>query len=99
MYSTCYPSRSGSYSRLLPLSGCVCWVMLRPTCEIFAFPPRVPFTQWKGGTCSLCQYTHKADPSILEVEFASIGTAIARGVASVFGARGQESYFATPMKN
>src|SRR6218665_3800328 len=42
MYSTCYPSSSGSYSALGPWFGGVSWVLLRPTSEIFAVPPRAP---------------------------------------------------------
>ena len=42
MYSTGCPSSSGSYSVLVPLSGGVSWVLLRPTSEIFAVPPRAP---------------------------------------------------------
>src|SRR6218665_1605906 len=37
-----YPSSSGSYSVLVPWSGGVSWVLLRPTSEIFAVPPRAP---------------------------------------------------------
>src|SRR6218665_2733527 len=40
MYSTGCPSSSGSYSVLVPWSGGVSWVLLRPTSEIFAVPPR-----------------------------------------------------------
>src|SRR6218665_112751 len=42
MYSTGCLSSSGSYSVLVPWSGGVSWVLLRPTCEIFAVPPRTP---------------------------------------------------------
>src|SRR6218665_1967069 len=42
MYSTGCPSSSGSYSVLVPWSGGVSWVLLRPTSEIFAIPPRAP---------------------------------------------------------
>src|SRR6218665_2413698 len=42
MYSTGCPSSSGSYSVLVPWSGGVSWVLLRPTPEIFAIPPRAP---------------------------------------------------------
>src|SRR6218665_2832963 len=42
MYSTSCPSSSGSYSVLVPWSGGVSWVLLRPTSEIFAVPPRAP---------------------------------------------------------
>src|SRR6218665_393151 len=42
MYSTGCPSSSGSYSVLVPWSGGVSWVLLRPTSEIFALPPRAP---------------------------------------------------------
>src|SRR6218665_1669913 len=42
MYSTGCPSSSGSYSVLVPWSGGVSWVLLRPTSEIFAVPPRAP---------------------------------------------------------
>src|SRR6218665_2251087 len=36
------PSSSGSCSVLVPWSGGVSWVLLRPTSEIFAIPPRAP---------------------------------------------------------
>src|SRR6218665_2953105 len=39
MYSSGCPSSSGSYSVLVPWSGGVSWVLLRPT---FAIPPRAP---------------------------------------------------------
>src|SRR6218665_4137293 len=42
MYSTGSPSSSGPYSVLVPWSGGVSWVLLRPTSEIFAVPPREP---------------------------------------------------------
>src|SRR6218665_10443 len=42
MYSTGCPSSSGSYSVLVPWSGGVSWVLLWPTSEIFAVPPRAP---------------------------------------------------------
>src|SRR6218665_2748413 len=42
MYSTGCPSSIGSYSVLVPWSGGVSWVLLRPTSEIFAVPPRAP---------------------------------------------------------
>src|SRR6218665_1359015 len=42
MYSTDCPSSSGSYSVLVPWSGGVSWVLLRPTSEIFAVPPWTP---------------------------------------------------------
>src|SRR6218665_3038814 len=42
MYSTGCPSSSGSCSVLVPWSGGVSWVLLRPTSEIFAIPPRAP---------------------------------------------------------
>src|SRR6218665_3580813 len=42
MYSTGCPSSSGSYSVLVPWSGGVSWVLLRPTSEIFAISPRAP---------------------------------------------------------
>src|SRR6218665_1879155 len=42
MYSTGCPSRSGSCSVLVPWSGGVSLVLLRPTSEIFAVPPRAP---------------------------------------------------------
>src|SRR6218665_3647679 len=42
MYSTGCPSSSGSYSVLVPWSGGVSWVLLRPTSEIFAVPPHAP---------------------------------------------------------
>src|SRR6218665_3356243 len=41
-YSTGCPSSSGSYSVLVLWSGGVSWVLLRPTAEIFALPPRAP---------------------------------------------------------
>src|SRR6218665_3312709 len=40
MYYTGSPSSSGSYSVLVPWSGGVSWVLLRPTSEIFALPHR-----------------------------------------------------------
>src|SRR6218665_2507962 len=40
MYCTGCPSSSGSCSVLMPWSGGVSWVLLRPTSEIFAIPPR-----------------------------------------------------------
>src|SRR6218665_609052 len=40
MYCTGCPSSSGSCSVLMPWSGGVSWVLLRPTSEIFAVPPR-----------------------------------------------------------
>src|SRR6218665_144317 len=51
MYSTGCPSSSGLYSVLVPWSGGVSWVLLRPTSEIFAVPSRAPevavhFTHW-----------------------------------------------------
>ena len=42
MYSTGCPSSSWSYSVLVPWSGGVSWVLLRPTSEIFAVPSRAP---------------------------------------------------------
>src|SRR6218665_1188378 len=42
IYSTGCPSSSGSYSVLVPWSGGVSWVLLRPTSEIFALPLRAP---------------------------------------------------------
>src|SRR6218665_2722791 len=42
MYSTGCPSSSGSCSVLVPWSGGVSWVLLQPTSEIFAVPPRAP---------------------------------------------------------
>src|SRR6218665_1072897 len=42
MYSTGCPSSSGPCSVLVPWSGGVSWVLLRPTSEIFAVPPRAP---------------------------------------------------------
>src|SRR6218665_2326959 len=42
MYSTGCPSSSRSCSVLVPWSGGVSWVLLRPTSEIFAIPPRAP---------------------------------------------------------
>src|SRR6218665_1801312 len=42
MYSTGYPSGSGSCSVLVPWSGGLSWVLLRATSEIFAVPPRAP---------------------------------------------------------
>src|SRR6218665_562872 len=42
MYSTGCPSSSGSYSVLVPWSGGVSWVLLRPTSKISAIPPRAP---------------------------------------------------------
>ena len=42
IYSTGCPSSSGSCSVLVPWSGGVSWVLLRPTSEIFAVPPRAP---------------------------------------------------------
>src|SRR6218665_377506 len=42
MYSTGCPYSSGSCSVLVPWSGGVSWVLLRPTSEIFAIPPRAP---------------------------------------------------------
>src|SRR6218665_3999741 len=42
MYSNGCPSSSGSCSVLVPFSGGVSWVLLRPTSEIFALPPRAP---------------------------------------------------------
>src|SRR6218665_3695820 len=42
MYSTGCQSSSGSYSLLVPWSGGVSWVLLRPDSEIFAVPPRTP---------------------------------------------------------
>src|SRR6218665_1757172 len=42
MYSTGCPSSCLSYSVLVPWSGCVSWVLLQPTSEIFALPPRAP---------------------------------------------------------
>src|SRR6218665_3875902 len=54
MYSTSCPSSSGSYSVLVPWSGGVSWLLLRPTSEIFAVPPRAPevavhFAHWNRG--------------------------------------------------
>src|SRR6218665_539531 len=40
--STGCPSSSGSYSVLVPWPEGVSWVLLRPTSEIFAIPPRAP---------------------------------------------------------
>src|SRR6218665_523381 len=40
MYSTGCPSSNGSCSVLVPWSGGVSWVLLRPTSELFAVPPR-----------------------------------------------------------
>src|SRR6218665_1639184 len=42
MYSTGCPSRSGSCSVLVPWSGGVSLVLLRPTSKIFAVPPQAP---------------------------------------------------------
>ena len=42
MYSTACLSSSGSYSVLVPWSGGVSWVLLQPTSEIIAVPPRAP---------------------------------------------------------
>src|SRR6218665_297474 len=42
MHSTGYPSSSGSCSVLVPWSGGVSWVLLRPTSKIFAVPPQAP---------------------------------------------------------
>jgi len=42
MYSTGCPSNSGSYSVLVPWSGGVSWVLIRPTSEIFPVPPWAP---------------------------------------------------------
>src|SRR6218665_371070 len=42
MYSTGCPSSSGSCSLSVPWSGGISWVLLRPTSEIFAVPPRAP---------------------------------------------------------
>src|SRR6218665_3268346 len=42
MYTTGCPSSSESCSVLVPFSGGVSWVLLRPTSEIFALPPRAP---------------------------------------------------------
>src|SRR6218665_986568 len=42
MYSTGCPTSSRSYSVLVPWSGGVSSVLLRPTSEIFAVPPRAP---------------------------------------------------------
>src|SRR6218665_962257 len=88
MYSTGCPSSNRSYFVLLPWSGGVCWVLPRPTSEIFAVPPRalevaVPSAQWNGVTvCSLCLHFHKPGSCILSgwplwLEWASIVTAIA----------------------
>ena len=44
-------SSSGSYSVLLSWSGGVCWVLLWPTCEIFA--GRYPSTRGRSSLCSL----------------------------------------------
>src|SRR6218665_3601727 len=42
MYSTGCPSSSGSCSVLVPWSGGVSWVLLRPTPDIFAVLPSAP---------------------------------------------------------
>src|SRR6218665_2252326 len=42
MYSTGCPSSSESCSVLVPWSGGVSWVLLRPTSEIFSVPPQAP---------------------------------------------------------
>src|SRR6218665_3133209 len=42
MYSTGCPFSNGSYSVLVPWSGGISWVLLRPTSEIIAVPPRAP---------------------------------------------------------
>ena len=55
MYATGFHScSSGSYSVLVPWSGNVSWVLLRPTSEILAVPPRAPqvavnFAHWNMG--------------------------------------------------
>src|SRR6218665_1134901 len=53
MYSTGCPSSSGSYSVLVPWSGGISWVLLRPTCtsEIFAVAPEVTVhsAHWNRG--------------------------------------------------
>src|SRR6218665_4138098 len=90
MYSTGCPSSSGSHSVLVPWSGGVYWVLLRPTSEIFAVPPRapeiaVPSTQGNGGYSLFLlpvRYLHKPDPCILGgwplcVEWTSLGRVIA----------------------
>src|SRR6218665_1720324 len=41
MYSTGCPSSSESCSVLVPWSGGLSWVLLRPTSEMFAVPPEV----------------------------------------------------------
>src|SRR6218665_1830982 len=71
MYSTGCPSSSGSYSVLVPWSGGVSWVLLRPTSEIFASHPghqRLQFTPIIGTgvtLCSFCSYIHNPGPCIL----------------------------------
>src|SRR6218665_2939639 len=88
MYSTGCPSSSGSYSVLVPWSGGVSWVLLRPTSEIFAVPPRAPEVAVHSdiGTgvtlCSFRSYIHNPGPCILGgwslcVEWASVVAKIA----------------------
>src|SRR6218665_152792 len=91
MYSTGCLSSSGSYSVLVPWSGCVSWVLLRPTSEIFAVPPRAPevavhSAHWnRGYFCSFCSYLHNSGPCILGgrplcVEWDSFGATIVPGL-------------------
>src|SRR6218665_128527 len=72
MYSTGSPSSSGSCSVLVPWFGGESWVLLRPTSEIFAVPPRAPDVavhsahRNRGYTlCSFCSYIHKPGPCFL----------------------------------
>src|SRR6218665_1773412 len=51
-YSTGCPSSSGSCSILVPWSGGVSWVLLRPTSEIFAVPPRAPEVAVHSAHCN-----------------------------------------------
>src|SRR6218665_80256 len=71
MYSTGCPFSNGSYSVLVPWSGGISWVLLRPTSEIIAVPPRHQTSQFTpligtGATlCSLCSYLYNPGPCIL----------------------------------
>src|SRR6218665_159816 len=47
------PYSSGLYSVLVPWSGGVCWVLLRPTSEIFAVSLRAPEVAVPSAQCNV----------------------------------------------
>src|SRR6218665_2199460 len=88
MNSTGAPQAANHILYLVPWSGGVSWVLLQPTCEIFAVPPRHQRSQFTPlvGTgvtlCSFCSWLHNPSSCILGgcplcVEWASFSATIA----------------------